>query len=142
MGLLLSPANNNAEKNVKKFVIGANLAAAVLLSASAAIAAPCTAEKGKSPDQATNATSSDVDKGSKNIAGGAQPASPGTVGAMNNTGANQAAQTADKGGEKSDKAEAGSKNLAGGEQPASPGTVGAMNDTPATQHAGHKGDDC
>ncbi len=126
-----------------KILIGANIAAAVLLTASAAFAAPCsTAEKGKSPGQTTNAKSSDVDNSSKNTAGGAQPASPGTVGAMNNVGSNQATQTADKGGEKSDKAEAGSKNLAGGNQPAAPGTVGAMNDTGATQHADHKGDDC
>ena len=33
--------------------------------------------------------SSDVDKSSQNLAGGQQPASPGTVGAMNNAGANQ-----------------------------------------------------
>ena len=59
---------------------------------------------------------------------------------MNNAGANQATQTADKGGEKGDKAEAGSKNLAGGNQPASPRTVGAMNSTVPQQDAA-KGDD-
>ena len=36
-----------------------------------------------------NDKSSTADQGSKNLAGGQQPASPGTVGAMNNAGANQ-----------------------------------------------------
>jgi len=36
-----------------------------------------------------NPKSSNVDKSSKNLAGGPQPATPGTVRAMNNAGANQ-----------------------------------------------------
>ncbi|WP_373319173.1 exopolysaccharide production protein YjbE [Methylobacterium gnaphalii] len=137
------PVQKIWRKSVKRFKLGANLAAALLLSASAAVAAPChTADKGKSPNEAVNPKSSDVDKSSKNTAGGNQPASPGTVGAMNNAGANQATQTAEKDGTKGNKAEEGSKNLAGGNQPASPGTVGAMNDTTVKQTAGDKSDDC
>ncbi|ACA15147.1 conserved hypothetical protein [Methylobacterium sp. 4-46] len=122
-------------------------AAAILtLSAGSVLAGPCNTgtTKGKSPEQhATNASSSDVDKGSKNLAGGQQPASPGTVGAMNNVGAGQA--TGDKGGSSADargnQTDPASKNLAGGQQPASPGTVGAMNNAGADQKLGQK-DDC
>jgi len=121
-------------------------AAILALTAGASFAAPCNtgAEKGKVPEQhAANGKSSAVDQGSKNLAGGEQPASPGTVGAMNNVGANQAigdkpgASTAAKGNE-----DPASKNLAGGQQPASPGTVGAMNNTGESQALGKKGDDC
>lgn len=62
------------------------------LSAAPVLAGPCNtgSTKGKSPDQqASNPASSDADGGSKNLAGGQQPASPGTVGAMNNAGADQ-----------------------------------------------------
>jgi hypothetical protein len=122
-------------------------AAALALTASSALAAPCNtgSTKAKSPDQqATNPKSSDTDKSSKNLAGGAQPASPGTVGAMNNAGANQ--MTGDKPGANAKNDQGGgvntsSKNLAGGEQPASPGTVGAMNNAGANQKLG-KDDDC
>ncbi|WP_336488790.1 exopolysaccharide production protein YjbE [Methylobacterium nigriterrae] len=124
-------------------------AAAILaLTAGSALAAPCNtgSTKGKSPnDQAMNDKSSDVDRSSKNLAGGQQPASPGTVGAMNNVGANQ--QVGQKDGSGSDGKQAGntdpaSKNLAGGQQPASPGTVGAMNNAGANQQLGQKDDDC
>ena len=57
-----------------------------------ALAAPCntgaTKSKDPTPDH-VSPKSSDVDKSSKNLAGGPQPASPGTVGAMNNVGTNQ-----------------------------------------------------
>jgi hypothetical protein len=124
-------------------------AAAVLaLTAGSAFAAPCNtgSTKGKSPDQQTsNEKSSDVDKSSKNLAGGQQPASPGTVGAMNNVGANQ--MTGDKQASNDQNTRSGSKdpaskNLAGGEQPASPGTVGAMNNAGANQQVGQKDDGC
>ena len=115
--------------------------AALLLATSTALAAPCsTSDKGKTPDGSNAANSSAADKSSKNEAGGNQPASPGTVGAMNNAGASastggQQAST-DKG-----KEDPGAKNTAGGNQPASPGTVGAMNNTTGTQPAG-KDDNC
>ncbi|GJD82355.1 exopolysaccharide production protein YjbE [Methylobacterium haplocladii] len=116
-------------------------AAALLLSCSLAVAAPCNtgATKGKTPDQSAGANSSAADKSSKNEAGGQQPASPGTVGAMNNAGANQGVgQQAATDKSKEDPA---SKNTAGGNQPASPGTVGAMNNAGANQGVG-KDDDC
>ena len=117
------------------------------LTAGSALAAPCNtgATKAKSPDQqASNSASSDVDKSSKNLAGGQQPASPGTVGAMNNVGANQTAgQQASNTPAKSNDTDPAAKNLAGGQQPASPGTVGAMNNAAsATQTTGKSGDDC
>ena len=117
------------------------------LTAGSALAAPCNtgATKAKSPDQqASNPQSSDVDKTSKNLAGGQQPASPGTVGAMNNVGANQSAgQQASNSPAKSNDTDPAAKNLAGGQQPASPGTVGAMNNAAsATQTTGKSGDDC
>jgi hypothetical protein len=127
-----------------------HLASAVALLAlvtSPALAAPCNtgAAKSKSPDQqASNPNSSDVDKSSKNLAGGQQPASPGTVGAMNNVGANQSAgQQASNTPAKSNDADPAAKNLAGGQQPASPGTVGAMNNAAsASQTTGKSDDDC
>ena len=109
------------------------------LTAGAALAAPCDtgSTKGKSPNQQTsNDKSSDVDVSSKNTAGGQQPASPGTVGAMNNVGANQMV------GAKPGANDQGSANLAGGKQPASPGTVGAMNNAGADQGIGQKNDGC
>src|ERR1700710_2373274 len=106
------------------------------LTAGSALAAPCNtgATKAKSPDQhASNTNSSDVDKSSKNLAGGNQPASPGTVGAMNNAGAAQTSgQQASTTPAKSNSTDPAAKNLAGGQQPASPGTVGAMNNAAAT----------
>lgn len=68
-------------------------AAAILaLAIDPALAAPCHAgpTAGKDPTpQTVNTKSSDVDKEGKNLASGPQPASPGTVGAMNNVGADQ-----------------------------------------------------
>ncbi|SFG86976.1 exopolysaccharide production protein YjbE [Methylobacterium gossipiicola] len=128
-----------------KFAVIAS-AAIFALTAGTSIAAPCNtgAEKGKTPEQHTaNGKSSAVDQGSKNLAGGEQPASPGTVGAMNNVGANQGVgekaggTMAAKGNE-----DPASKNLAGGQQPASPGTVGALNNAGENQAIGKKGDDC
>ena len=118
--------------------------AILTFTASAALAAPCNtgSTKGKSPDQTMNEKSSDVDKSSKNLAGGQQPASPGTVGAMNNVGSNQMAASNQGSPNTGDKTDPGAKNLAGGQQPASPGTVGAMNNTGANQQVGKKGDDC
>ncbi|MGX9981756.1 exopolysaccharide production protein YjbE [Methylobacterium fujisawaense] len=123
----------------------ASAAALLALLAGPALAAPCNtgATKSKSPDQQTsNPQSSDVDKSSKNLAGGQQPASPGTVGAMNNVGANQTAgpQASDTPA-KSNSTDPAAKNLAGGQQPASPGTVGAMNNAPAASQTTAKGDD-
>ena len=117
--------------------------AAFLFTASTAFAAPCNTDKGKSPEQTTNEKSSDVDKSSKNTAGGNQPASPGTVGAMNNLGPNQGVtgQGASDGKSQSGKEDPAAKNTAGGNQPASPGTVGAMNNAEKTQTAG-KDDGC
>ena len=122
-------------------------AVATLALAVPALAAPCntgtTRSKDPTPDH-VNPKSSDVDNSSKNLAGGPQPASPGTVGAMNNVGANQ--MVGDKPGSdaKSDQGNGvgtSSKNLAGGQQPASPGTVGAMNNAGANQAVG-KDDNC
>lgn len=115
-------------------------------AAGSAVAAPCNtgAAKPKSPDQkASNMKSSDPDHSSKNLAGGAQPASPGTVGAMNNVGAAQTTgQQAANQGDKSGSTDPAAKNLAGGQQPASPGTVGAMNNAAAGQTTGMKDDGC
>ena len=118
--------------------------AILTFTAGTALAAPCNtgSTKGKSPDQTMNEKSSDVDKSSKNLAGGQQPASPGTVGAMNNVGANQMTASNQGSPNANDKADPASKNLAGGQQPASPGTVGAMNNAGADQALGKKGDDC
>ncbi|MBY0297633.1 MAG: exopolysaccharide production protein YjbE [Methylobacterium sp.] len=116
--------------------------AILTMTAGAALAGPCDtgSTKGKSPDQqAMNQQSSDVDRGSKNLAGGQQPASPGTVGAMNNVGANQG--VGNTGPTTGDRTDPAAKNLAGGQQPASPGTVGAMNNAGANQQVG-KRDDC
>lgn len=63
-----------------------------------ALAAPCNTGAARSKDPTpdhVNPKSSDVDKSSKNLAGGPQPGSPGTVGAMNNAGANQGLGKAD-----------------------------------------------
>lgn len=115
------------------------------LTASYAVAAPCSMGTAKAKDptpQHVNPKSSDVDREAKNLAGGAQPASPGTVGAMNNAGANQ------KLGDKKDpnaKIDQGngvgtsSKNLVGDQQPAYPKTVGAMNNTGSNQMLGRAG---
>ena len=123
---------------MRKMTLGA---AALLLSVSTAFAGPCNtgSTKGATPNQAANEKSSDTDRSSKNLAGGQQPASPKTVGAMNNVGANQGVgQQASTDRNKEDPA---SKNTAGGNQPASPGTVGAMNNAGAQQNLG-KDNDC
>ena len=116
------------------------------LSAGSAFAAPCNtgAAKAKTPDQqASNPKSSDADKSSQNLAGGQQPASPGTVGAMNAAGANQTAgQQASSTPAKSNDTDPAAKNLAGGQQPASPGTVGAMNNAASASQTAAKDDDC
>ncbi|MDP4023496.1 exopolysaccharide production protein YjbE [Methylobacterium sp. NEAU 140] len=123
-------------------------AALLLLTAGTAFAAPCNtgATKPKAPDQqAANPKSSDVDASSKNLAGGQQPASPGTVGAMNNVGAAQTAarQAPTEAGSRANETDPAAKNLAGGQQPASPGTVGAMNNAAAArQTTGSTGDGC
>jgi hypothetical protein len=118
------------------------------LVAGPALAAPCSTgtTMPKTPDQqASNPKSSDVDKSSKNLAGGQQPASPGTVGAMNNAGATQTAgrETQTTKDAKPNSADPAAANLAGGQQPASPGTVGAMNKAVADrQTAPVPGDGC
>lgn len=121
-------------------------AAAVLaLTAGTALASPCGTGSTKPKDptpQHVNSKSSDVDKEAKNLAGGQQPGSPGTVGAMNNVGANQ--KLGEKQGSES-KINQGhgvgtsSKNLAGNQQPAYPGTVGALNNAGANQMVGKSG---
>ncbi len=124
---------------MKTFSIGTG-ALALILSASVALAAPCNTDsaKGKTPEGSGGTTTSSVDKSSKNEAGGGQPASPGTVGAMNNAGANQGmGKEASTDKSKEDPAAA---NKAGGNQPASPGTVGAMNNAGSQQNVGK--DDC
>lgn len=78
------------------------IAAAALMAfaTGTALAAPCNtgAAKPKSPDQhASNPASSDVDHSSKNLKGGVQPSSPGTVGAMNNAAAGQTTGQKDDG---------------------------------------------
>lgn len=126
----------------------ASAVALFALAAGPALAAPCNTgtTKSKTPDQqSSNPSSSDVDKSSKNLAGGQQPASPGTVGAMNNAGATQTADRDAKTspGAKSNSTDPAAANLAGGQQPASPGTVGAMNNAAADrQTAPVSGNDC
>lgn len=121
------------------------IATILALTSGSAFAAPCSTGTAmpSSPDkQAANPKSSDMDKGSANLAGGNQPASPGTVGAMNNAGATQA-PTATDGTKTADKADPGAKNMAGGNQPASPGTVGAMNNAAAARSTTNMSDkDC
>ena len=123
-------------------------AAAILtVTAGTAFAAPCNtgATKAKDPTPGqVNTNSSDVDKSSKNLAGGQQPASPGTVGAMNNVGANQTAgqQASTDKSAQPNSADPAAKNLAGGQQPASPGTVGAVNNAAAATATTKKDDDC
>lgn len=123
----------------------ASAAALLALIAGPALAAPCNtgATKPTSPDrQTSNPQSSDADKSSRNLAGGQQPASPGTVGAMNNVGANQTGgQQASNTPAKSNDTDPAAKNLAGGQQPASPGTVGAMNNAASASQTTAKGDD-
>ena len=125
----------------------ASALALLAFTAGPVIAAPCNTgtTKAKSPDQqASNPNSSDVDKSSKNLAGGQQPASPGTVGAMNNVGANQTAQpqAPTTPGAKSNATDPAAANLAGGSQPASPGTVGAMNKAAADRQTAPVDDNC
>ena len=125
----------------------ASALALLAFTAGPVLAAPCNTgtTKAKSPDQqASNPNSSDVDKSSKNLAGGQQPASPGTVGAMNNVGANQTAQPqgATSPGAKSNSTDPAAANLAGGSQPASPGTVGAMNKAAADRQTAPVDDNC
>ncbi|MCJ2048816.1 exopolysaccharide production protein YjbE [Methylobacterium sp. J-070] len=124
----------------------ASALALLTLTAGPVLAAPCSTgtTKAKTPDQqASNPSSSDADKSSKNLAGGQQPASPGTVGAMNNAGATQTAdrqaQTNTDG--KSNGTDPAAANLAGGQQPASPGTVGAMNKAAADRQTAPVGND-
>ena len=121
------------------------VAAILAFTASSAYAAPCNtgATKPASPDtQASNPKSSDMDKSSANLAGGNQPASPGTVGAMNNAGASQA-PTGTAGTTAGTNTDPASKNMAGGQQPASPGTVGAMNNAAAARSTTNMADkDC
>lgn len=114
----------------------------LLASVAPGLAGPCSTgtvkAKDPSPEQ-VNPKSSDVDQSSKNLAGGQQPASPGTVGAMNAAGANQ--KLGEKPGSEANinqgaGAGTSSKNLAGGPQPASPGTVGALNNAGAHQKLG------
>ena len=122
-----------------KFFALVGAAALLAFTSGASLAAPCATGSGKDK-------SASVEPGSKNLAGGQQPASPGTVGAMNNVGADQglgqkqvANTVTDKAQGKEDPA---SKNTAGGQQPASPGTVGALNNAGADQALGKKGDEC
>ena len=49
---------------------------------------PTLAQQGQG-QQASNDTSSNADRSTKNMAGGQQPSSPKTVGALNNVGANE-----------------------------------------------------
>lgn len=130
-----------------KFTRYTTAATILLMSAPVALAGPCDTGsiKGKSPNTHVDTKSSDVDESTKNVAGGQQPPSPGTVGAMNNVGNAQGAKMAENKGSADKKEEPGSKNLAGGNQPASPGTVGAMNKTVPDQNlakSGEKNDDC
>ncbi|GJE09442.1 exopolysaccharide production protein YjbE [Methylobacterium longum] len=125
----------------------ASALALLAFTAGPVLAAPCSTgtTKAKSPDQqASNSSSSDVDKSSKNLAGGQQPASPGTVGAMNNAGATQTApaQAQANTGGKSNSTDPAAANLAGGQQPASPGTVGAMNKAAADRQTAPADDNC
>jgi hypothetical protein len=114
--------------------------ALLLATAAPSLAAPCNTGSMKAKDPTpgqVNPKSSDVDKSSQNLAGGQQPASPGTVGAMNAVGANQMiGQKPGSDANNEQGAGTSSKNLAGGQQPASPGTVGAMNNAGANQKLG------
>ncbi len=120
-------------------------AAILVLTAGSALAAPCNTGTTKAPTpdtQASNPKSSDSDKSSANLAGGNQPASPGTVGAMNNVGSTQA-PTGTAGTTASNNTDPAAKNMAGGNQPASPGTVGAMNNAAAARSTTNMADkDC
>jgi hypothetical protein len=123
----------------------------LMAMAGPALAAPCSTDTMRAKDptpQHVNPKSSDVDKSSQNLAGGQQPASPGTVGAMNAAGASQ--KLGEKPGSEANINQGNgvgtsSKNLAGGSQPASPGTVGALNNAGAHQKLGDqasKADGC
>ena len=122
-----------------KFFMIVGAAAVLALTAGTTTAAPCNTGVGKDK-------SASVEPGSKNLAGGQQPASPGTVGAMNNVGADQGLGQKQVANTVTDKAKGNedpaSKNTAGGQQPASPGTVGALNNAGSDQALGKKGDDC
>ena len=73
-------------------LIGAG--AVVLMTASASMAAPCTT--GTAGQKSTQDKSSNVEPGSTaNVTPGAKAESPGTVGAMNNVGANRATSAQD-----------------------------------------------
>lgn len=116
--------------------------AILTLSAGSAYASPCHTGTMKGDKQATNEKSSSVDKGSANLAGGNQPASPGTVGAMNNVGATQAPTKTD-GTKSAEGTDPAAKNMAGGNQPAAPGTVGAMNNAASSTSTTNMADkDC
>ncbi|GJD37453.1 exopolysaccharide production protein YjbE [Methylobacterium aerolatum] len=118
------------------------VAAIFALTAGSAYAAPCNTGTTKSDSQTMNEKSSTADKGSANLAGGNQPASPGTVGAMNNVGSTQA-PTGTAGTSASNNTDPAAKNMAGGNQPASPGTVGAMNNAAAARSTTNMADkDC
>ena len=120
-------------------------AAVLVMMSGAAYAAPCstgTTASNTQDKQAVNPKSSDMDKSSANLAGGNQPASPGTVGAMNNVGSTQA-PTSTSGTAAKDGTDPAAKNMAGGQQPASPGTVGAMNNAAAARSTTNMADkDC
>jgi hypothetical protein len=135
------------EERLMKVSRLAGAVALLTLAAGPVLAAPCSTgtTKAKSPDQqASNPASSDADRSSKNLAGGQQPASPGTVGAMNNAGAQQTAERQGQtSGAKSNSTDPAAANLAGGQQPASPGTVGAMNNAAsASQTTAPNNDGC
>ncbi|AWN40080.1 exopolysaccharide production protein YjbE [Methylobacterium durans] len=122
-------------------IVGA--AAILALTAGTSLAAPCNTGS-TAGQQTSNDRNSRADPGAKNLAGGEQPASPGTVGAMNNVGANQGLgekQVANTVTEKG-REDPASKNMAGGQQPASPGTVGALNNVGEYQALGKKDDNC
>lgn len=117
-------------------------AALLVLASGSAYASPCKTGSTKPDTSAMNEKSSSVDKGAANLAGGNQPASPGTVGAMNNVGATQAPTGTDGITAKND-TDPAAKNMAGGNQPASPGTVGAMNNAAAAHSTTNMADkDC
>ena len=122
-----------------KLSLIASATAILALTAGTSLAAPCVTGSGKDK-------SASVEPGSKNLAGGQQPASPGTVGAMNNVGTDQGLDQKQVANAVTDKAKGkedpAAKNTAGGEQPASPGTVGALNNAGSDQALGKKGDDC
>lgn len=76
-------------------LIGAG--AVVMMTATASMAAPCTTETaGQNAANPTQDKSSRVEPGSTaNVTPGAKAESPGTVGAMNNVGANRATSAQD-----------------------------------------------